>query len=259
MALRNAITAIEWPDDELKVFATLRGPLFALSDESLLAFRHYLDSNGALKTRRLNPMTAVDRTTLNPLSLEVAAGLEVLRRFHIARNERPIAQTISMLLEAVRAHAGIALWPAGEQALANCERFIDMAQRFERTASSFRAFVEKVEADVGRGNADEAPIVEEGTEGVRVMTVYKSKGLEVPVVILADPTFKATRDTPSRHVDPARSLWLESLCGSAPIELREASAVEMNRDRAEAIRIAYGAATRARDLLIVPVCGAQPM
>src|SRR3712207_7776469 len=39
IALRNALTAIEWPDDELKVFATLRGPFFALSDEALLAFR----------------------------------------------------------------------------------------------------------------------------------------------------------------------------------------------------------------------------
>ena len=41
IALRNALTAIEWPDDELKVFATLRGPFFALSDEALLAFRHH--------------------------------------------------------------------------------------------------------------------------------------------------------------------------------------------------------------------------
>ena len=38
-ALRNALTAIEWPDDELSVFATLRGPLFALDDDALLAFR----------------------------------------------------------------------------------------------------------------------------------------------------------------------------------------------------------------------------
>ena len=32
-ALRNALAAIEWPDDELAVFATLRGPFFALADE----------------------------------------------------------------------------------------------------------------------------------------------------------------------------------------------------------------------------------
>jgi ATP-dependent exoDNAse (exonuclease V) beta subunit len=42
-----------------------------------------------------------------------------------------------------------------------------------------------MEADAERGEADEAPIVEEGTEGVRVMTVHKAKGLEFPVVILA--------------------------------------------------------------------------
>jgi ATP-dependent exoDNAse (exonuclease V) beta subunit len=44
IALRNALTAIEWPDDELKVFATLRGPFFALSDEALLAFRQRPDA-----------------------------------------------------------------------------------------------------------------------------------------------------------------------------------------------------------------------
>ena len=37
-ALRNALGAIERPDDELAVFATLRGPLFALDDGALLRF-----------------------------------------------------------------------------------------------------------------------------------------------------------------------------------------------------------------------------
>jgi ATP-dependent helicase/nuclease subunit A len=36
IALRNALTAIEWPDDELKVFASLHGPFFALGDECSL-------------------------------------------------------------------------------------------------------------------------------------------------------------------------------------------------------------------------------
>jgi ATP-dependent exoDNAse (exonuclease V) beta subunit len=259
IALRNAITAIEWPDDELKVFATLRGPFFALSDEVLLAFRQYIDKDGSLKIRRLNPTRVVDRSLIEPLGVEVADALELLRNLHIGRNHRPIAQTISMLLESVRAHAGIALWRNGEQALANCQRLIDMARQFERTASSFRAFVEKVDSESEGGGKDEAPIVEEGTEGVRIMTVYKAKGLEFPVVILADPTYPATRTAPSRHVDPARSLWVEQLCYSSPIELREAADLEMRRDRAEAIRIAYVATTRARDLLVLPVCGDQPI
>jgi len=183
----------------------------------------------------------------------------LLRLLHARRNHCPIAETITTLLETVRAHAGIALWPSGEQALANCQRLIDMARHFERGASSFRVFVEKLDADAERGEADEAPIVEEGTEGVRVMTVHKAKGLEFPVVVLADPTCNATRDTPSRHVDPHRRLWTEPLCGSAPIELLEAADEELRRDRAEATRVAYVAATRARDLLMVPVCGDQPI
>jgi ATP-dependent helicase/nuclease subunit A len=259
IALRNAITAIEWPDDELRVFATLRGPFFALGDEALLAFRQDVDGDGATKTRRLNPTQVVERAALNPAVTDVAYALQLLRRLHVGRNHRPIAETITMLLEAVRAHAGIALWPTGEQALANCQRLIDMARRFERNASSFRAFVEKLEADAERGEVDEAPIVEEGTEGVRVMTVHKAKGLEFPVVVLADPTCNAARDTPSRHVDPGRRLWLQPLCGSAPVELLEAADEELRRDHAEAIRTAYVAVTRARDLLVAPVCGDQPI
>jgi ATP-dependent exoDNAse (exonuclease V) beta subunit len=165
-----------------------------------------------------------------------------------------------MLLDAVRAHAGIAMWPTGEQALANCLRMVDLARRFEqRGASSFRAFVERMEADAEAGQAEDAPIVEQGTEGVRMMTVHRAKGLEFPVVILADPTCPAARDNPSRHVDPARQLWLEPLCGCAPVELLEASQEELLRDQAEAVRLAYVAATRARDLLVVPTCGDRPL
>jgi ATP-dependent helicase/nuclease subunit A len=257
IALRNALAAIEWPDDELSVFATLRGPFFALNDETLLLFRQQVENDGTLKTRRLNPMRLIDRATIPPATVEVADALELFRDLHIGRNRRPIAQTIMMLLTAVRAHAGLALWPTGEQALANTQRLIDMARQFERSASSFRAFVNKLDMDAERGEADEAPIVEEGTEGVRLMTVHKAKGLQFPVVILADPTCSARRDAPSRHVDAVRRLWLEPLCGSAPVELLEAAVEEQQREQDEAIRVAYVATTRARDLLIAPVCGDQ--
>jgi ATP-dependent helicase/nuclease subunit A len=257
IALRNALAAIEWPDDELSVFATLRGPFFALSDEALLLFRQELETDGTVRTRRLNPMRVIDRATILPETAGVADALALLRDLHIGRNHRPIAQTIMMLLQAVRAHAGLALWPTGEQALANTQRLIDMARQFERSASSFRAFVNKLDLDGEHGEADEAPIVEEGTEGVRLMTVHKAKGLQFPVVILADPTCSAARDDPSRHVDIFRRVWLEPLCNSAPVELLEAADEEQQREQDEAIRVAYVATTRARDLLVAPVCGDQ--
>jgi ATP-dependent exoDNAse (exonuclease V) beta subunit len=260
LALRNALTAIEWPDDEFRVYATLRGPLFAFNDDALLAYRQTVSADGELQIRRLHPMHPIERTKLEPGAQEVADALALLGRLHVGRNGRPIAQTILMLLDAVRAHAGIAMWPTGEQALANCLRMVDLARRFEqRGASSFRAFVERMEADAEAGQAEDAPIVEQGTEGVRMMTVHRAKGLEFPVVILADPTCPAARDNPSRHVDPVRRLWLEPLCGCAPVELLEASQEELLRDQAEAVRLAYVAATRARDLLVVPTCGDQPL
>jgi ATP-dependent exoDNAse (exonuclease V) beta subunit len=83
--------------------------------------------------------------------------------------------------------SSLVFWQNGEQALANCQRFIDMARHFERGASSFRAFIESVEEEAEHGEVNEAPIVEEGTEGVGVMTVYKAKGLEFPVPQVAIP------------------------------------------------------------------------
>ncbi|TMA36343.1 MAG: hypothetical protein E6J87_00880, partial [Deltaproteobacteria bacterium] len=244
IALRNALTAIEWPGDELSVYAALRGPLFALTDDLLLAWRA---ARGTI-----HPLAPRDAADLAPELREVGNALDVLARLHRGRNRRPIADTVGQLLEAVRAHAALAIWPTGEQALANCLRVMDLARRFERAgASSFRAFVDRLEEDAEGGDTEDAPVVEEGTEGVRIMTAHRAKGLEFPAVVLCDPTANATREQPGRHVDPERSLWAEPLAGCAPRELLEASAVELARDRAEAVRLAYVAATRARDLLVV--------
>src|SRR5262249_44200151 len=38
--LRAALSAIEWPEDELALFAALKGSLFAIDDSTLLRFRH---------------------------------------------------------------------------------------------------------------------------------------------------------------------------------------------------------------------------
>ncbi|HZR81469.1 MAG TPA: UvrD-helicase domain-containing protein [Candidatus Binatia bacterium] len=251
LAIRNALAAIEWPDDELRVFATLRGPLFALGDDALLAFRD--------RVKRLHPLRRLGDDELAALGAPeraVAGALDVLGRLYAGRNHRPIAHTIGRLLDAVRAHAGIAIWPTGEQALANCLRTIDLARRFERRgAASFRAFVDHLEAEAERGQSEDAPLVEESTEGVRIMTVHRAKGLEFPVVVLADPVCNATSARPQRHVDPERGLWAEPLAGAAPVELLEAADEELRRDAAEAVRVAYVATTRARDLLVVPGVG----
>ncbi|MBI2388793.1 MAG: UvrD-helicase domain-containing protein [Deltaproteobacteria bacterium] len=253
-ALRAVLNAIEWPDDELSVFAALRGPFFALSDEALLAFS--AARAGSAPFHPLRPAAGAGAPELTELAQPVLDALAILAELHRRRNQRPIADTIGRFLEATRAHAGVAIWPTGEQSLANVLRLVDMARRFESSgATSFRAFVDMLEEAAQRGAASDAPVVEEGTDGVRVMTVHKAKGLEFPVVILVDPNAPLSRNEPTHHADHARGLWVERLAGCAPIELLEERDEVCRREREEGVRLAYVAATRARDLLVVPVVG----
>jgi ATP-dependent helicase/nuclease subunit A len=247
-AIRNALAAIERPDDELSVYATLRGPLFALTDGTLLWFR---ETCGSLHPFR--PLPAALAAGLG----EVRDALRVLRDLHRGRNRRPIAETIARLLAATRAHAGFANWPTGEQALANLLRLTDMARRYEAAsgATSLRGFVTMLEERAQTEEAGDAPVVEEGAEGIRIMTVHSAKGLEFPVVLLADLTCPETVRNPRRFVDPASRLCAQMIAGCAPRELLEHAEEERRRDEEEAVRLLYVAATRARDLLIAPVVG----
>ncbi|HEV8485055.1 MAG TPA: UvrD-helicase domain-containing protein [Blastocatellia bacterium] len=248
-ALRNALGAIERPDDELAIFATLKGPLFALSDAQLLSYR---DRCRSLHTFKQPPDDLPE--ALN----EVVEALAILRELHRERNRRPISDTIGRLLATTRAHAGFANWTTGEQALANVSRLMDMARRAERSGMiSFRSFVDWLTDQAESGEASDAPIIEEGVDGVRIMTVHKAKGLEFPVVILADLTAREARE-PSQWSDPSRGLSVMKLAGCAPPELQQHAEEEMQLEREEAARVLYVAATRARDLLVVSAVGDRP-
>ena len=91
-----------------------------------------------------------------------------------------------------------------------------------------------------------------------MMTVHKAKGLEFPIVILVDLTCRLSRAEAGRWIDPAANLCAIKLGGWAPMDLLLHGAEESARDRAEGQRLAYVAATRARDVLIVPAIGDGP-
>jgi len=245
--MRAALAAIEWPDDELAVFATLRGSLFAIGDEELLLYRQAY--------RHLQPFR-VD-ADLPEAFAPIGEALSLLASLHRGRNQRPVSDTIALLLEATRAHAGLALRPSGEQALANVLHIAELGRAYESGGGvSFRGFVERLLDEAERAQTSEAPILEEGSDGVRIMTVHRAKGLEFPVVILADITAGLTGGA-SRYIDPDRRLCALRLGGWVPAELSEHEEEEAKRDDAEGLRVAYVAATRARDLLVVPAVGDQ--
>jgi ATP-dependent exoDNAse (exonuclease V) beta subunit len=248
-AMRTALTAIEWPEDELSVYATLHGPLFAIGEEELLEYHAVAGGFHPYRVARDLP------ERLKP----IAVALGVLRELHASRNYRPVADTIGRLVAATRAHAGFILWRGGEQVLANVLHISDLARRYETEGGlSFRGFVDLLREAAGNTDAPEAPILEEGSEGVRLMTVHKAKGLEFPVVILADIGCLLSRDDAQRHLDPERNLCAIRIGGWAPLDLIEHNAEEAARDQAEGVRLAYVAATRARDLLVVPAVGDGP-
>jgi ATP-dependent helicase/nuclease subunit A len=247
-SLRTALTAVEWPDDELSVYGTLKGPLFAIGDEELLEYRWLF--------RRLHPYR-VPNPAPDHLA-PVAQSLGLLRDLHRLRNRRPVEETVTELLRATRAHAGFVLRPWGEQALANILRIAELARAYEASGGiSFRGFVERLREEA-EGEAPEAPIVEEGSEGVRIMTVHRAKGLEFPVVVLADVTANIAPQHAGRHVDTQRGLCAFPLARCAPWDLLDHDTAEQARDRAEGVRVAYVAATRARDLFVVPAVGDDP-
>lgn len=247
MTLCAALKCIEHPDDELNLYATLRGALFAIEDADLFLYKqqHRFLSYTRIPTEHDEP------------AAKIITALHVLADLHKTRNHYPIAATISRLMERTRAHVSFALRPGGDRVLANVNRITDLARRFEMTtATSFRSFVEYLDDESGTKEAGEAPLLEQDAYGVKLMTVHKAKGLEFPVVILADPTYGSVGEG-DRYTDSGRGLCVRRLLGCAPVELLEHQADEAAAEQAEADRLSYVAATRASELLVVSAIGIE--
>lgn len=77
-------------------------------------------------------------------------------------------------------------FPDGEQKIANIHEFMDILNNFvvENSTADISSFIKHIEnltesSNIGQGEMDENAVIQ-------VMTVHKSKGLEFPLVILAD-------------------------------------------------------------------------
>lgn len=248
-----ALRAIEDPYDPVALVATLRSPFFGVPDDALLALA--------------GPQAP--RTYLAPLPPgahpALARAWAVLQDGHARRGHEPPAAVVEALYASTEVLATYGLDPHGEQRVANLLRLVDVARSLEaRGRPTLRALVHWLEAQTqGGAEETESPVADEGDDVVRLMTVHAAKGLEFPVVVLADPAWERGRHHPRILVDRQGGTLAVSLgpadggtVATATLEaLRER---EARREAAEELRLLYVAATRARDHLVLPALFAEP-
>ncbi len=252
------LRALANPLDELALYATLASPLVGLSSDVLALM--------ALHARRLG---APPWVVIEGDQGELYAGLppqdaERLRRFAdtFARERRlaPAYGVAELLLRAIAAseyEAHVCALDWGERRLANIHKLLRLARRFEATEGrGLRAFLDHVAHRGALATGEpQAPAGGAEPDAVRLMTIHAAKGLEFPIVCLAD-LGRATNGTPpDLVVDGERvGLRLVGLDGSEPracLHYAELCEERRRSEQAEEERIVYVAMTRARERLLL--------
>jgi ATP-dependent helicase/nuclease subunit A len=238
MALADALLL---PEDDLALATVLRSPLFGFSDEDLFTT--------AWNRGRVPLRTTLARDAVGQQAIAAAARLDELA--DLARRQSPFAFYAHILgagggrrrfLERLGAESNDAL-----------DEFLNFALDYERrqtpSLQGFIAWLRAARAVVKRD-------MEIARDEVRVMTVHGAKGLEAPIVILADTMTPPAGPRPPRLLELADGavIWAGRKDDDVPLvaAARQAALTEAEN---EYRRLLYVAMTRAADRLIV--CGAD--
>ncbi len=275
--LRAYLAALANPLDELALHSVLASPLGGVSLDALVMVAAAARSAGWDVWRVVEAVAAIPAggaratgaadapETVLALGAELrTADAEALRAF--ARRfsaERAAAPRVSLETLIDRAVTGsgydraILAMPAGERRMANVRKLMRMAREFEaEEGRDLRGFIDFVaERDLIAEREGQAPLEAEALDAVRLMTVHRAKGLEFPVVCVAD-LGKAGREDDSalRISDDGRvGIRLASIGGGAIDSSHLAGIREEDKleDEEEEKRIFYVAATRAQEHLVL--------
>jgi ATP-dependent helicase/nuclease subunit A len=151
--------------------------------------------------------------------------------------------------------------PGGDQAAANVLKVVDIAQEFAGAGGgALRGFTNWLTRNRDEEEReDDAPVAEERDDIVRIMTIHAAKGLEFPIVALANVEWTGSNQVPP--IPDALNHRINLTVGNdwarfqtpnwEAAKQSEKEALEAERDR-----LLYVAVTRARDHVVVPVCTA---
>lgn len=239
LVVRDMLAALHFalqPNDDLNLACLLVSPLLGWSQERL--------QTAALARGRLSLWRYLRAT-------EPEEDLQPLRTIMRLGDRLPPAQYLEALLSGPLRAREKCLARFGPEARDPLDELLNAAFRFERDhPPTLQGFVNWFESDTDDIKRDG----ETGENAVRVLTVHGAKGLQAPIVILADAT-----TNPEKKRDAILD-W-DAFYPSIPVpiprkELRVdviTSAIEATRQRElqEHWRLLYVALTRAEERLIV--------
>jgi ATP-dependent exoDNAse (exonuclease V) beta subunit len=177
-------------------------------------------------------------------------GRDLVSELHDLAGRAPVATLLKRLLDRTRYRTALRTVGGGARARRNVDKLL--ADAHTSGLASVREFVEYVRTlrDVG-ARESEAPT--EAGSAVQLMTVHKSKGLEFPVVVIADAAHAGRRGTDCVLLDGKLGVTIDLRDeeNRHPAAHLMAGLRNAERDEAEDRRLLYVAATRAREKLLV--------
>jgi ATP-dependent helicase/nuclease subunit A len=259
------LTAVDDPRDSLALAAALRSPLFGLSDDCLAEIalhRELSDGNGE---RPSSTRFSIAFGAGGPGFLWLSAGRDdavrawqILDELRKLRQRGTIVGVVEQALAATSYEAVMLGLRQGPQRVANVRKLLDLARDFEsRRFFTFHDFVVYLRHLVEQQPYEPpAQILGESENVVRLMTVHQAKGLEFPVVFLADAGRRPDTDARNPVADPENGLLMRDAVGSGMDEIPNKILADFRRrssreQAAESLRLLYVALTRARDRLII--------
>ncbi len=248
--LLNALTALADPTDDLALVGLLRSPAVALSDVALYRLCMARDQTDPAPSL-WQILRAVGAELPGEDGSRAARAAVLIADLHAQAGRVPVADLLKTFLDDTGYVA--ALLAAGQmRAVRNVAKLLDDAHNSGLVGvGEFLAYV--VELRDSGAREGEARATSEGA--VQIMSVHAAKGLEFPVVVIGDITYKA----PTRHgvlFDPVLGVLLalkdDEKQQPAIDQLGQLTADD--QEAAESDRLLYVAATRAREKLILSGC-----
>ena len=245
--LLNALAAIADPSDDLALAGLLRSPAIGLSDADLYRLR-YPQEDGDQPTSLWESLQATDIST--DIEGIMARSLNIITDLYALVGRAPAAQVLKRYLDLTGYRTMLGMASGGSRLQRNVDKLLADAYRSRMVQlEDFLDYVQTLR-DVGTREG-EAPVEAEGA--VQLMTVHKAKGLEFPLVVIADAAYQPPSWGSSILMDEELGLLLglRDIDGNRPVTWKVGGLAEAARDEAEDKRLLYVAATRAKEKLLI--------